>query len=227
MAIVEQIAKIPMFNGLPDMQHKDLALIAVEKSFRRGQTIFSEGEPGNGFYVVGTGLVKIFKLSSEGKEQILHIFGPGEPFGEVPVFEGRNFPAHSVALEQTRCLFFPRAAFINLIRDNPSLASNMLAVLSRRLRTFTVLVDALSLKEVPARLASHLLYLSDQLGGADDVDLQIPKGQLAHLLGTIPETFSRILTKMIKEGVIGAEGSRMRIIDREALVGLAEGLRRL
>jgi CRP/FNR family transcriptional regulator len=227
MAIVEQVAKTPMFDGLPAAQHADLASIAVEKSFHRGQTIFSEGDPGIGFYVVGSGLVKIFKLSPDGKEQILHIFGPGEPFGEVPVFEGRNFPAHSIALEETRCLFFPRAAFINLIKNNPSLASNMLGVLSRRLRTFTVLVDALSLKEVPARLASHLLYLSDQKGGVEELDLQIPKGQLAHLLGTIPETFSRILTKMVRQGVIEVEGSHMRIIDREALVELAEGLRRL
>ena len=225
--IIDRIAKIQLFEGLPEAQLKDLASIAIQKSFTRGQTIFTEGETGSGFYVTISGIVKIFKTSPDGKEQILHIFGPNEPFGEVPVFEGRNFPAHAVALEDTRCLFFPRVAFMNLIKDNPSLAVNMLAVLSRRLRTFTALVDALSLKEVPARLASHLLFLSDRSNGADELQLDIPKGQLAHLLGTIPETLSRILAKMIKQGLITTDGPHINICDREGLIEIAESLRRL
>jgi CRP/FNR family transcriptional regulator len=227
MGIAEWVAKIPLFDGLPDAQHADLASIAVMKSFGRGRTIFSEGEPGTGFYVVVSGRVKIYKLSAEGKEQILHIFGSGEPFGEVPVFEGRPFPAHAVALEETRCLFFPRPAFVDLLSRNPSLSLNMLAVLSRRLRRFTVLVDDLSLKEVPGRLAAHLLYLSDQKEGASDLELDVPKGQLAGMLGTIPETLSRILTKMVKQGLIESDGPHIRIVDREGLTELAEGVKRL
>ena len=76
------------------------------KIISRGQTIFWEEKNGSGFYVTISGIVKIFKTSPDGKEQILHIFGPNEPFGEAPVFEGRNFPAHAVALEDSRCLFF-------------------------------------------------------------------------------------------------------------------------
>lgn len=227
MEIDKLVAKIPLFEGLPDEHHSDLASIALVKSFVRGQTIFSEGEPGTGFYVVISGRVKIYKLSAEGKEQILHIFGGGEPFGEVPVFEGRRFPAHAVALDEARCLFFPRPAFIDLISRNPSLSLNMLAVLSRRLRQFTVLVDDLSLKEVPGRLAAHLLYLSDQNEGAGDLELDVPKGQLAGMLGTIPETLSRILTKMVKQDLIKSDGPHIRIVDREGLIELAEGLKRL
>jgi len=227
MEIAKLVADIPLFEGLPEEQHKDLASIALVKSFARGQTIFSEGAPGTGFYVVISGRVKIYKLSAEGKEQILHIFGSGEPFGEVPVFEGRRFPAHAVALEEARCLYFPRSAFIDLISRNPSLSLNMLAVLSRRLRRFTVLVDDLSLKEVPGRLAAHLLYLSDRQEGASDLELDVPKGQLAGMLGTIPETLSRILTKMVKQGLIESDGPRIRIVDREGLTELAEGVKRL
>jgi CRP/FNR family transcriptional regulator, dissimilatory nitrate respiration regulator len=227
MEIAAWVARIPLFEGLPADQHRDLASIALIKSFQRGQTIFSEGEPGTGFYVVLSGKVKIYKLSAEGKEQILHIFGGGEPFGEVPVFEGRPFPAHAVALEESQCLFFPRQAFVDLIGKNPSLSLNMLAVLSRRLRRFTVLVDDLSLKEVPGRLAAHLLYLSDRNAGADDLELDVPKGQLAGMLGTIPETLSRILTKMVKQGLIESDGPRIRIVDREELTELAEGVKRL
>jgi CRP/FNR family transcriptional regulator len=227
MEIAKLVANIPLFEDLPDEQHRDLASIALVKSFSRGQTIFSEGDPGTGFYVVVSGRVKIYKLSADGKEQILHIFGGGEPFGEVPVFEGRRFPAHAVALDETRCLFFSRSAFIDLISRNPSLSLNMLAVLSRRLRRFTVLVDDLSLKEVPGRLAAHLLYLSDRNEGADDLELDVPKGQLAGMLGTIPETLSRILTKMVKQGMIESDGPRIRIVDREELTELAEGVKRL
>ena len=84
MEIIDRIAKIPLFEGLPEAQLKDLASIAIQKSFTRGQTIFSEGETGSGFYVTISGIVKIFKTSPDGKEQILHIFGPNEPFGELP-----------------------------------------------------------------------------------------------------------------------------------------------
>jgi CRP-like cAMP-binding protein len=227
MEIAVWVARIPLFEGLPTDQHRDLASIALVKSFKRGQTIFSEGEPGTGFYVALSGRVKIYKLSAEGKEQILHIFGGGEPFGEVPVFEGRPFPAHAVALEESQCLFFPRQAFVDLIGKNPSLSLNMLAVLSRRLRRFTVLVDDLSLKEVPGRLAAHFLYLSDRNEGASDLELDVPKGQLAGMLGTIPETLSRILAKMVKQGLIESEGPRIRIVDREELKELAEGVKRL
>jgi CRP/FNR family transcriptional regulator len=103
----------------------------------------------------------------------------------------------------------------------------MLAVLSRRLRRFTVLVDDLSLKEVPGRLAAHLLYLSDRNEGAADLELDVPKGQLAGMLGTIPETLSRILTKMVKQGLIESDGPHIRILDREELAELAEGVKRL
>lgn len=227
MGIVEQIAGTPLFEGLPLDQLRDLASIALEKPLPRGTTIFTEGEPGDGFYVMLEGRVKIFKLSPEGKEQILHIFGPGEPFGEVPVFQGRQFPAHAITLEKSRVLYFPRNAFVALIKNNPSLALNMLALLARRLRTFTVLVDNLSLKEVPGRLAAHLLYLSEHESGADSLELDVSKGQLASLLGTIPETLSRILGKMTKQGLIESDGRLLRILDRDGLQELADGTRRL
>jgi CRP/FNR family transcriptional regulator, dissimilatory nitrate respiration regulator len=227
VTFTSRIARIPLFDGLPKEQLQDLGSIVVEKAFDRGQTIFFEGEPGNGFYVTEAGRVKIFKLSPDGKEQILHLFGPGEPFGEVPVFEGRNFPAHAVALEKSRFLFFPRNAFINLIKSNPSLALNMLGVLSRRLRRFAALVDDLALKEVPSRLAAHLFYLSGSESDADSLELEIPKALLASMLGTIPETLSRILAKMVKQKLIDSSGPRIKILDRETLKELADGVRRL
>ena len=197
-------------------------MIVSRQLFPKGRTIFSEGDEGTGFYVVISGRVKIFKLSSEGKEQILHIFGPGEPFGEVPVFSGQHFPANAEAMEESRVFFFPRKAFMELIRKTPDLALNMLAVLSRRLRRFARLIEDLSLKEVPARLAAYLLYLHEAKKGSENLELDISKGQLASLLGTIPETLSRIIGRMNKSGLIESEGPRIRVLDLQGLETLAE-----
>lgn len=227
MDMIKQLASVPLFQGLPQDQIKDLAMILADQTFRRGQIIFSEGEEGNGFYVVISGRVRIFKVSPEGKEQILHIFGPGEPFGEVPVFAGEHFPASAQALEPSRIFFFPRESLVGLIKRNPSLALNMLAILSKRLRRFTALIDDLSLKEVPGRVAAYLLYLSEQKKGSTDLELSITKTQLAGLLGTIPETLSRILAKMTAQRLINLDGPRIRILDLEGIQDLAESGGRL
>lgn len=218
-----QIAEIPLFEGLPADQLKKLTDLSIEQKFGKGQTLFSEGAKATGFYVIISGKIKIFKLSLEGKEQILHIFGKGEFFAEVPVFAGGNFPAHAVALEASRVRFFPRAAFIGLVQNEPSLALSMLAILCQRLRRFTHMVEDLSLKEVPGRLAAYLLYLGERAEGSDQLELDTTKGQLASLLGTIPETLSRILAKMSQQDFIKVEGRKITILDRDALENLAAG----
>lgn len=210
------LASNRLFQGLPEEELAEIGKIVVEKRYGRGETIFFEGDDGNGFYIVAEGKVKIFKMSLQGKEQILHIFGEGEPFGEVPVFHGQPFPANAEALLATRVLFFPRKGFIHIVSQSPSIALNMLAMLSMRLRRFTSQIESLSLKEVPARLAAYLLYLSEEQGG-DSVQLEISKGQLASLLGTIPETLSRILGKMSEEGLIEVQGRTIQLLDRTGL----------
>ncbi|OGP85223.1 MAG: transcriptional regulator [Deltaproteobacteria bacterium RBG_16_58_17] len=216
-----QLAGIPLFSGLSGEQYDALARIGVRRSSRKGERIFSEGDEGTGFYVVVTGRVKISKVSAEGKEQILHFFGPGESFGEVSVFTGQGFPADAVAAAQTALLFFPRTSFTALIRNDPALALNMLAQLSQRLRQFAGLIEDLSLKEVPERLAKYLLYLSGRDGDARAAELDVSKGQLASLLGTIPETLSRILTKMNRRGLIRSRGAQITILDRPGLDAIA------
>ena len=211
------LANSLLFNGLPDQQLREMAAISIAKRYRRGESIFFEGDPGIGFYMVASGKVKIFKTSLEGKEQILHIFGPGEPFGEVPVFHGNPFPANAETLNEAQLLFFPRAEFVGLVSANPSLALNMLAMLALRLRRFTTQIENLSLKEVPGRLASYLLYLTEEQERSDRVVLDIPKGQLASLLGTSSETLSRIFAKMTEEGLIRVEGKTIDLLDIERL----------
>jgi len=225
--ITEHIASIPLFQGLTAEYHDELAMIVVDQEFQRGGLIFSEGDPGNGFYVIIDGKVKIFKLSFDGKEQILHILGPGEPFAEVAVFTGSTYPANAIALEKSRLFFFPRKAFAELIATQPALAMKMLATLSLRLKQFAHMIEALSLKEVPGRLAAYILVDSKQNSTVQTIKLTVSKTQLASLLGTIPETLSRILAKMSRQGLIDIEGATITILDRDGLTALAEGETRL
>ena len=225
---LDHVDFIPLFKGLSKEHYTDLARIIEDRLYKRDQLIFSEGDEGTGFFVVISGRVKFFKVSLEGKEQILHFFGPGDPFGEVPVFAGEHFPANAEAVEPSRIFYFPRAAFVDMISKNPSIALNMLSILSRRLRIFANMIDSLSLKEVPGRLAAYILYFSRSQNDLDEILLDISKGQLASLLGTIPETLSRVFTRMTRERIIESDGhNHIRIIDRNALEELAEGLRRL
>ena len=220
--VTEAISNAPLFNGLPERQLQDICKIGIERHFTKGASVFFEGDDCNGFYLVIDGMIKIFKLSPEGKEQTLHFFGPGEPIGEVPVFSGQPFPANAEAIAKSRLVFFPRQDFVDLISSNPSVALNLLAVLSMRLRQFTVQIENLSLKEVPARLASYLIYLAGEQEDDGMVSLSISKGQLASLLGTIPETLSRIFAKMTDQGLIEVKGRTIELPDAEGLRDLSE-----
>ena len=214
------VSESGLFQGLPEEQLGEIEQIASKKKFKKGEPLFFEGDEGEGFYMVLSGKVKIFKISDSGKEYILHICNPGEMIAEAPVFHGYPFQANAETLEKTKLLFFPRDKFVNLVHKTPSIAINMLGLLSMRLRRFATQIENLSLKEVPSRLAGYLIYSSEEQGGGDTIELDISKGQLASLLGTIPETLSRILTKMSKEGLIDVQGRTIRIVDRDRLAGM-------
>ena len=220
--ILNIISAIPLFNGLPADQLSAIRQIAVEKQYNKGQTIFSEEDETKGLFVVVDGRVKIYKVSSEGKEQILHIIEAGQSFGEVTVFTGQQMPAHAQTLAKSRLLLFPRSAFVGLVTANPSLALNLLAIMSKKLRQFAVQIENLSLKEIPARLASYLIYLAEEQGSADAITLNVSKGQLASLLGTIPETLSRIFAKLSGQNLIRVEGPKIALLDLEGIEDLAE-----
>ncbi len=227
MDITSIIAGIPLFDGLTPKQHADLGAIASRKYYSRGEIFFSEGDEAEGFYIILSGRVKIFKLSPDGKEQIFHILETPEPFGEAAVFAGKHYPASAQALADTPVLFFPTRKFVDLISREPSLALSMLALLSMRLRKLTMLVENLSLKEVPGRLAAYLLLLNSRNGAQPDITLDVSKNQMASLLGTIPETLSRILKRMTDENLIKTDARTITILDQKGLGELSEGLRKL
>ena len=222
----QDLHKFPVFASLEPEHTKALSGIAGTRHFKANQMIFQENDPGEGFYGIVQGKVKIYKSSPLGKEHILHIFGPGEVFAEVAVFAGRNFPASALCLEDTKLLFFPRKQFRRLISENPDLGLNLLGLLSMRLRNMVGKVEELSLKEVPARLATHLLLIRENLG-KDQFDLDLNKSQLAGFLGTIPETLSRVIRKMNEEEYIETAGKKVTLLDISGLEDLAAGNLRL
>lgn len=219
----EAIAPVGFFAGMPEELRVNLRGIATEKDLKKGEMVFYEGDESTGFYLLLSGLIKVYKLSVDGKEQILQFIRPNETFGEVVVFSGKAYPAHAEAVQDSRVLLFPRRDFLDFVRSNPNVALVMLAILSERLRRFTLQVENLSLKEVPSRLASYFLYLSRDEGKGDAFSLEISKGQLASLLGTVPETLSRILARMKEHGIIQVDGVRIQLLDIPTLMALAEG----
>lgn len=205
------LRKTPIFQDVLDEQLQALANIAIPQTYKKGETLFWEGDAGTGFFIVKSGRIKVFKLANGGKEQILHIFGAEEHFAEVPAFDGGNFPASAAALENSEVVFIPRTAFLMVLQQHPTLAIAMLKTFARHLRRLAHLVDTLSFQEVPERLANYLLMLSDRQNNADIVELDLPKVQLAALLGTIPETLSRAFYKLSQEGIIEMNGTKIKL----------------
>ncbi|HIK04693.1 MAG TPA: Crp/Fnr family transcriptional regulator [Trichormus sp. M33_DOE_039] len=211
LEVKQFLRKTPIFQDILDEQLQALANIAIPQTYKKGETLFWEGDPGTGFFIVKSGRIKVFKLANGGKEQILHIFGAEEHFAEVPAFDGGNFPASAAALENSEVVFIPRTAFLMVLQQHPTLAIAMLKTFARHLRRLAHLVDTLSFQEVPERLVNYLLMLSDRQNNADIVELDLPKLQLAALLGTIPETLSRAFYKLSQEGIIEMNGTKIKL----------------
>ncbi len=221
---VDVLRNAPLFATLPDEDLRRVAALAVSRRFGKRETVFREGDRADGFFVVASGKVKIFKLSEEGKEQVLHVIEPGQTFAEAVIFEGGNYPAHAETLADAEMLYLPKRPFLELIERRPKLAVRMLASLSRWLKRMTDLVENLSLRDVEARL---ILYLSEELKSRgiaprDGALLELPvsKNVLASRLGTVPETFSRTLKKLQDEGLIDVRGKRIRIVSAGRLFAL-------
>lgn len=221
-----KIQILSVFTSLSIDYIKDLENIAQIRKYPAGKTIFMENDPGTGFYGILEGKIKIYKSSPLGKEHILHIFGPGEIFAEVAVFAGRNFPASAMVLEESVLAFFPRDRFRALLAENPDLSLSLLGLMSMRLRQMVGKVEELSLKEVPARLAAYLLLIREN-SSRDKFDLDVNKTQLAALLGTVPETLSRVIRRMKEEGFIEVKGKQLELLDVPGLEDLSAGELRL
>lgn len=216
------IAQVPGFDGLSREDLLKVESVSVLRTFKKGETVFVEGDEGDGFYVVARGRVKVFKVTPDGKEAILHICRAGDHIGQAAVYAGKTFPAGAEALVESDLFFFPRQAFVDLVGKDPSIALKMLAVLSARLRELTAQVEGLALKEVPGRLAGHLLRLSQKQGGALRFTLGSSKAEIAGMLGTTPETLSRIFSDLSARGLIRDCCGEVLLLKPKDLETLAE-----
>ncbi len=225
----ELLRRCPLFAGLKEEELKKIRALASARQVREKEIIFGQGEEAKGFYVVLSGRIKLYKISPEGKEQILHVVSSPDAFAEAALFVEGNYPAFAEALSDSQLLFFPKRNFVQLIERNPQLSINMIVSLSQYLRKFASLIEELSLKEVSSRIAKYLLDLSlkstKEGKGSNEVELDLSKSQLASKLGTISETLSRTLAKMRAKGMIDVKKNRILILNRESLEELASGLK--
>jgi len=219
--LLDALGYAPVFSVLGE---EELAAFCRRcRKLRRGAgtMLFGPTERADRFYVVMSGRVKIYKLSARGDEQILHLYGPGKTFGEAAMWAGVNYPAWAQTLTDCELLCVPRDAIREAIRRDADLGMAMMAGLSAKLREFNILIEELSLKEVPARLAGVLLRESER-SGATAFRLKQTKRQLASQIGTVAETLSRALAKLKAAGIVEVEGSRVTILDADALERIAE-----
>lgn len=216
-AILEQCS---LFAGLEPSEIETWAEEVLVRQYARDEHLFFQHDAGEGFYIVASGTLKVYRLGTDGREQILHLFGKAEVVGEVPVFEGGQYPASAMAMAESTTLYLPRASFLRLGTEHPELLLNMLATLSKRLRKFVTIIDDLSLKEVSARLAKMILAEAD---GTAHCALRTTKATLAAQLGTIAETLSRTLKKLQQRGLIHVDGPHIEILDADGLQHIAEG----
>jgi CRP/FNR family transcriptional regulator len=225
----EQLRRCPLFAGLKEDDLKRIRAIASLRQIEKKQVLFSDGEEARGFYVVLSGKVKLFKVSPEGKEQILHIVSAPDAFAEAALFLEGTYPVFAEAMTDCQLLYFPKRDFIQLIAKNPQLSINMIVTLSQYLKRFTLLIEELSLKEVSSRIAKYIIDLSMKSSkegkSLKEVELDLSKTQLALKLGTISETLSRTLAKMKAKRIIDVKKNKIIILNREALEELASGLK--
>jgi CRP-like cAMP-binding protein len=220
MEIKAILKSCPLFAGTNDQDLDHLGSVCKTREGGKGEVLFSEGEEARGFYVLAQGKVKIYKLSPEGKERILHIVHPVGTFAEAAIFGNGQYPAYAEPLETSLLLFFPKKEFLGLLHEHSQIAINMIGGLSRFLRQFTTQIEELTFKDVPARLARYLLEVAGDEGTR--VELAISKSQLASNLGTVSETLSRTFRKLADDEILEVRGKVIEFLDRDRLEDLAE-----
>ena len=210
----------PLFSALDDAAVEKLLLRCHRIRRAAGTVLFGPTEAAERFFVVLAGRVKLYKLSAKGDEQILHLYGSGNCFGEAAVLVGRRYPAFAEVTEDATLLSVGRKELREAIEANPELAMGMLAGMSIKLREFNRLIEDLSLKEVPARLAGALLRMARD-AGSRTFRLQQTKRELAGQIGTAAETLSRALGKLKAAGLVEVRGSQITILDPDGLADAA------
>ena len=220
----ELLQEILLYRRLPPEERQRLAAVSRVRAYARGETVFSEGDPGDIFFTIARGRVKVFKMTPAGKDLILDIFGPGDPLGAVAVYESRPYPASAMAMEDTVCLLIRQRDFFGLLERHPTLVRSLLLGLTRRLMELTNRLAELTGGHVEPRFARLFLKLADQMGRTVPdgifIPLHLSRQELADLTGTTIETCIRIMSRWGKDGLVQTEKEGFLVVDRQTLEAL-------
>lgn len=203
---LDDVMRVPYFAAIRGDDQADFARELRTRSYAPRELVMVEGEPSRGFYLVRSGRVRIFRTGADGREQILRLASAGDTFGEVPVFDGGPNPATVEALDHSEVLLMPTDAVRRLVARNPEVASALLLHFTRRIRSFTDLVEQISLQTVQNRIARYLYLLAREEGVQTPEGLVVPRTitqqDLAALVGSVREVVSRTLKVMEADRII-------------------------
>lgn len=212
--IAEILRKLPFFSEFSEDELAEMVSRAHERTFRRGEVILLEGEAPQAVYFIVHGQVRIYRLSPEGREQVLKRLGPGEAFNLVPVLDGGPNPSSAMAWTDVTVYVIERSHFVQIVREHPAVAMAILTDFAAKLRHMTALVEDLSLRTVGARLAKLLLT---QVAEEEAAPRRMTQQEMAAQLGTVREVVGRALAELEREGLIRMERHRIVIVDRSGL----------
>jgi CRP-like cAMP-binding protein len=222
MSLREEVfAKTSLFSSLTPEEASALASVAVEKSYGAGETLFHEGEPCLGLFVIGEGAVKIVKTTPSGRQIMLAVETAPSSVAEVPLFDGGNYPATVTAIKDTKAFLLLKQDFHRLCRANPDVSMKVLAVVGRRLRQLVGLLEGVTFGSVRQRLARALMEFGDA-AARPSFPLPVTHEELAFRLGTVREVVSRNLSRFQAEGLLRIQRREIEILDRTGLQAEAE-----
>lgn len=222
---MKNLHKISLFKNLSNEELKELGAYLAAASYKKKETIFSEGEPPDWFYIVSSGKVKITKISHEGKEIILEVISPSDIFGGVAVLKNFPYPANAVAMEDTEVIKISRKNLMRLVDRFPNLMYCIALQLGDRMKSSYDSLKNIALERVEARIAALLLKLAGKVGMETKdgllIDMRLTKQDVADMVGTTVETSIRTFSKFKKEGLVVDADGKIIIKDRKGLAALS------
>jgi len=220
---LDSLRRLALFADLDDGALAELAALSRLLTVPRKQTLYSEGEPYQGMFIVLNGLAVVYKMSAEGRMLILHVCRPGDSMAEVPLFEEQDagYPAHARTTRDSEILFLPRRPFVSFLKEHSEVSWRMLQRFAAGMKEMSLQLEGVTLREVSSRLARYLLREMEAGGVAEDdepvLTLPLTKGSVASYLGTVHETLSRTFARLIRDKVIKMDGPRITVLDKQKL----------
>lgn len=190
-----------LFSGLDRRILERLLESATIKTYPKGRLLFQRGDPAERFFIIVGGWVKVYRDTSAGEHAVLGVFSSGDMFAEAAAFLGGGYPANAEIIEEATMIMFESKRFSSVVSDEPSVALNMLASMSRHLHRLVYEVETLKTRSAGQRLVEFLLRRCRGVAGAAVVDLPYDKNLIAARLGVQPESLSRLFNKLRDHGV--------------------------